>query len=385
MLTLTYLLAVAVIAVALVAAHLWFWRWFYARGHAPDEQHFVRTADGWVLALHRIRPRGTAAGGVPVICTPGLACNSRLFDFDDELSLARTLADAGFDVWCLDPRGTGASERPELLFGHSWRYGFLEYAGEDAPAAIAHVCARTGHAQVLWVGHSMGGLIGYHAATHETVGAAIAGVVALGSPADFADHRRVLGRALTWVLDGFLRGWPVVRLGRLGTALAPFAGHVRVFPEHIFLSIHNVAPRVLRQFMVQVLEDVPRRLLNQFADNIVRHLGFDGAPVGETHARLQRATVPLLSVAGNADRVAPPASVHAAVRLLGSEDCTEVTVGGADGVAFGHLDLLLGRAAPAQVYPTVVAWLLARAASLETSPGSAPAAEAAASAASTPG
>ncbi|MCB9524854.1 MAG: alpha/beta fold hydrolase [Myxococcales bacterium] len=384
MLQFAWLLAVVVGAVGLVAAHLALWRWFFTVERVPDERHFITTADGWRLALGRFRPQGAAAHGTPVICAPGLACNSRLFDFADDLSLARTLASEGFDVWLLDLRGTGASERAGLLAGHGWGYGFMEYATQDAPAAIGHVRAITGQDQVLWVGHSMGGLIGYHAATHAQVGPAIAGVVALGSPADFADHRRVLGRALTWILDVFLRGWPVVRLGRLGTLVAPLAGHVRVFPEHIFLSIRNTAPGVLRRFLVEVLEDVPRRLLDQFADNIVRELGFDGDPVQRTYERLGQATVPLLSVAGNADRVAPPRSVHAAVDLLGSEDCTELTVGADDAeLDFGHLDLLLGRRAPQVVYPAVVAWCRARSAA--TASGSAPSAAAADSTSATPG
>lgn len=355
-LTLAYYLAVIVVALALVGGHIAFWGWFYARRRDPDERHFVRTEDGWTLALSRIRPRSGPAEGTPVICAPGLACNSRMFDFEKGRSLARYLSNLGFDVWLLDYRGLGESQRPRFL-ERGWRFGFEDYAQTDGVAALQRVLAETGHDRVLWVGHSMGGLVGYQVATHEACGAHLAGVVALGSPADFSQHEQNLGW-VTLVLDRFLRGWPVVRLGRLGNLLAPFAGHLRTFPEPLFLSVRNTEGRVLRHFMVEVLEDVPRRLLDQFADNILRRLGFDGQPVSRTHDRLGSATVPLLSVAGNVDQIAPPESVHAAVQLLGSEDCTEITVGSGEVVGFGHLDLVLGRRAPELVYPQVADWLL---------------------------
>lgn len=358
MLTLAYYLAVVVIALAMAGGHWAFWGWFYTRRRDPDERHFVRTEDGWSIALSRLRAEPGPGAGMPVICAPGLACNSRLFDLLPQRSLARHLTKSGFDVWMLDYRGLGASQRPRWL-ERGWDFGFEAYAHLDAVAGLRHVLATTGRDQALWVGHSMGGLVGYQVATHEACGQHIAGVVALGSPADFSDHEQHLGW-MTLVLDRFLRGWPVVRLGRLGNFLAPFAGHLRTFPEAVFLSVANTEGFVLRHFLVEVLEDVPRRLLNEFADNIIRRLGFDGEPLERTHERLGRAQAPLLSLAGNIDRVAPPSSVHAAVQLLGSEDCTELTIGGGDdAVGFGHLDLLVGRRAPDLVYPTVTQWLLA--------------------------
>ncbi|MCA9527281.1 MAG: alpha/beta fold hydrolase, partial [Myxococcales bacterium] len=194
MATLAYVFAVVVVTVALVAGHQMFWRWYYTRPWFPDERHFVETADGWRIALARVRP--TAAGpahGEPVVCFPGLACNGRLFDFDREHSLARHLAGLGFDVWMIDPRGTGASERPGF-FGRGFGYGFGAYAHQDAPAAVQHVLRATGHSRVLWVGHSMGGLVGYQLSLHPAMGEHLAGIVALGSPADFSPHRELLGR-----------------------------------------------------------------------------------------------------------------------------------------------------------------------------------------------
>ncbi len=348
--------------VAAAFTHHAYWRRRYQRLRPPDERHSVRTADGWVLSVGRIRPAPApgedAARGTPVILCPGVACNSRLFDFDDAHSLARALTARGFDVWMLDPRGTGESERAGFA-PRRWRYGFAEYVRYDAPAAIDHVVARTGHDRILWVGHSMGGLVGYWAAAQTPAGRHLAGVVGLGSPADFSGHASALGRLHGGLLAWSLRGWPAVRMGWICTMIAPLAGRFRVYPETLFISHDNVGGQTLRHFCVEVVEDVPRRLLDNFSDSIYRALALDGGLLQEAHGQLGAIDPPVLAVAGDHDYVAPPSSVLGATRILHGCEVTEVIVGGAGGPHFGHLDLLVGDAAPVSVYPTVVAWLLA--------------------------
>jgi polyhydroxyalkanoate synthase len=383
MMTLAYLLAVIVITVALVVGHLAFWTWYYQRPRPPDERHFVRTDDGWTLALARLRPRAAGpAQGEPVVCFPGFACNGRLFDFDDTHSLAGHLANLGFDVWMIDPRGTGHSERPGL-FGKGWGFGFQDYAHRDAPAALRHVVRTTGHPRVLWVGHSMGGLVGMHVALRP-MGDHLAGVVALGSPADFSMHFEHLGRFSAWILDRFLRGWPVVRLGRLSTAIAPLAGWWRGWPESLFTQARNTKARSLRHFLVEVVDDVPRQLMDEFADQVVRGTGFDGRPAHLTHQAMAAARVPVLALAGDHDRIAPPPSATAAAAQVACDDATG-TVVGSEVVHFGHLDLVVGDAAPTDIYPRVADWLLARRSTCSQASAEAPAARAAARAPSTPG
>ena len=314
MMTLAYLLAVIVITVALVVGHLAFWTWYYQRPRPPDERHFVRTDDGWTLALARLRPRAAGpAQGEPVVCFPGFACNGRLFDFDDTHSLAGHLANLGFDVWMIDPRGTGHSERPGL-FGKGWGFGFQDYAHRDAPAALRHV----------------------------------------------------------------------VRLGRLSTAIAPLAGWWRGWPETLFTHARNTKARSLRHFLVEVVDDVPRQLMDEFADQVVRGTGFDGRPAHLTHQAMAAARVPVLALAGDHDRIAPPSSATAAAAQVACDDATG-TVVGSEVVHFGHLDLVVGDAAPTDIYPRIADWLLARRSACSMASAEAPAARAAARAPSTPG
>lgn len=376
--TLAYFLAVPVIAVALVAGHLWFWRRHYGRFRVPDERHFVKTDDGWTLALSRLRanPEGPG-GGRALICCHGLACNHRFFDLDDEHSLGRHLAAQGFDVWLLDLRGAGASERASF-FGRPWSFGILDHAHHDVPAAVAHVQAETGQAAPLWLGHSMGGLVALLAGADGCVDA-LGGVVTLGTPMHPDPVRVGFGTAARW-LDRF-DWWPVARLGRWCHLVVPFTGRIRLRRiERLFYSANNMSFDVLRRFMVDVVGDVPQKVINGFVDALLHRRGLDGRPIEHSLERLGKVEWPALAIAGNIDMLAPPASVRAGFDALGSEDKEYALIGGGvDGGHtgdWGHLDLVLGREAREIIYPRVTQWLLARASTRETSEASAPSAPA---------
>ena len=74
---------------------------------------------------------------------------------------------------------------------------------------------------------------------------------------------------------------------------------------------------------------------------------------------LRGVTTPLLVTAGAGDRVARPAAVRLACEQLppGSATYREFGLSNGDRVDYGHVDLILGRAAPAEVFPLVATWL----------------------------
>jgi pimeloyl-ACP methyl ester carboxylesterase len=83
--------------------------------------------------------------GPPVICVHGLTRNGRDFD-----RLAAALA-ASRRVVCPDVAGRGRSD----WLAHAEDYGYPLYLSD-----MAALIARTGEAEVDWIGTSMGGLIG---------------------------------------------------------------------------------------------------------------------------------------------------------------------------------------------------------------------------------
>src|SRR5438105_2216446 len=122
----------------------------------------ARTQDRWTLALHRYRlPALQPERRTPVLLCHGLGSNRHSFDAPQGPSLARYLANLGYDVWSLELRGAGSSKRPGLFNALRWEWTFEHYVRFDAPAAVALVCDATGSAGVHWVGHSLGGMVAY--------------------------------------------------------------------------------------------------------------------------------------------------------------------------------------------------------------------------------
>src|SRR5690349_15496601 len=98
-------------------------------------------------------------------------------DFDEHYSLARYLARAGYETWVMELRGRG-------LAGPCGDASFDDQAEHDVRTALRTVLS-TGAREVLWVGHSKGGLTLYgHLARNPQ--APVKAAVAIGAPFTFA-------------------------------------------------------------------------------------------------------------------------------------------------------------------------------------------------------
>ncbi|KAJ7377378.1 hypothetical protein OS493_029738 [Desmophyllum pertusum] len=140
------------------------------RGY-PVEEHSVITADHFVLGVQRI-PHGRAertrakAGPKPVVFLQhGLLADSsnwvQNYWWD---SLGYILADKGFDVWLGNVRGNRYSRRHLFLKPRQkefWDWSFQEMAKYDIPAMLEHALNVSGQAQLFYIGHSQGTLVGF--------------------------------------------------------------------------------------------------------------------------------------------------------------------------------------------------------------------------------
>jgi pimeloyl-ACP methyl ester carboxylesterase len=352
------------VLVAFSAAHCALIQWAAGPPPAPAEFHRAKTRDGWEIELRRYKPAG-APQGPPVLCLHGIVANAYNVDLDERHSLARFVASRGREGWAMSMRGQGASTRPDWFAGRSADYDVDTIAAQDLPAAVAHVRAVTGAAEVDLIAHSLGG-IAYYAwlaqganAGTGAPSAAPGGIrraATLGSPVVFrwGGWGESLARPLTMV-----GAWlPALPLRDLALISLPIHGAWDGPIERALLSFDNVDPVVWRRFMAVGADGISGGVLKQAARWIAegRIVSRDGSV--DYLAALASARTPTLVVAGRGDNMAAVHMVRPAYERLGAEKAWLVA-GRADGARadYGHMDLLLGENAAEEVWAPVLAFL----------------------------
>ena len=262
-------------------------------------------------------------------------------------SLVEHLVDAGFAVYPINLRGRA---------GGRVHHDLLTTVDEDAAAVVDAVADR--HAEVAFVGHSMGGLIA--CALPERAAAKLSAVVVIGSPLfpgrPFLHRPSVttslwsFGRAMGYAgraFDGaryaqaFVKGRRVLD-GAVGKALP-----LPLWRPGSFASDDDLRHTLERSFAFD-----SHHVLADLVD-LVRSCGTCAGrlPMGR---RLQSMRAPMLAIAGSVDALAPPDSVRALLQRSGSDDKAFVEVNA------GHIDLVVGDDAPALVWAPLTSFLRER-------------------------
>ncbi|KAL3209286.1 hypothetical protein MRX96_009277 [Rhipicephalus microplus] len=148
------------------------------RGY-PVESRKIVTDDGYVLGLYRI-PRGRleteetttgspylecdGASRTPLLLVHGLLSSAITWvtNYADQ-SLGYVLADAGYDVWLGNLRGSTLSRKHVKISPDDnasfWDFTFDQMIEYDVPAMIDYVLRETGCSRLGYIGHSQGSLI----------------------------------------------------------------------------------------------------------------------------------------------------------------------------------------------------------------------------------
>jgi polyhydroxyalkanoate synthase len=291
-----------------------------------------------------------AQHALPVLLVPPLAGPTACFDLRRGCSLAEHLLALGHPAYLLEYGDIAYSDRD---------LGLEHWVDEIIPTAVRRVSADAGGAPVQLVGWCLGGIMSLLAlAGDETL--PVDAIALVASPFDFKQVRIMAPmRPLAGVADGLL-GTAIYRV--LGGAPAPVVK--RAFQ---LASIDKYLTRPLallthlddREFLAQ-MEAVDRFVANMHA--------YPGRTMGQLYHRFFRVNelaggrltlpdrvidladvhVPVLSIAGADDVLAPRAAVHHVAELL--PNAPPVRVETAPG---GHLGVLTGRAAR----HTTWAWL----------------------------
>ncbi|WP_263265097.1 lysophospholipase [Pseudomonas sp. RIT-PI-S] len=261
-----------------------------------------------------------AGRGAPVVLLHGSFSNRRFWYSPKGIGLGATLARAGFDVWIPEMRGHGLSPRNQ-----QYRHNTVaDYARYDLPVINAFVTELSGQ-RPCWLGHSLGGITLAMALGARYLAAdEFAGVALFGSQVSrTAWPLRVA--PLNWAARLVLRGF-----------------------EHLS------GPRFKRG-----PEDEPAGIGLELLrwHGLRRRLGRGGADWRDGLAEVK---LPLLVVAGAGDRQDPPWACEQLFLRFGG-DGQFLMLGQAQGFSqdFGHVDMLVSKAAQAQVWPQVVRWLSA--------------------------
>lgn len=315
---------------------------------------------GWAAAGPARIPTGARAtiaverrpgAGPPVLLVHGIASRGAFFDLGPGPDFADVLVESGFDVWLVDLRGHGHGRE-----GRRRAPGGLDaYGTADLRAAIDHVRASTGAPKVGLVGHSMGGMAAgvlLASGGHPALGA----LVVLGSPIDFRsrDGLRALGRA-GMTVGGVLPPIAVPAMARRASRWErlPFGLEDALWSPGSLTAAERAA---LLDGGVSPLFPAEQR---QIARSIRKGgLLAHGSPA---LGAIDQSPVPILAIAGAGDRVAPPPTV--ARWATGSGGPRAWVVAGKESgfdADLGHCDLVVGRAARAQVAPRVAQFLAAQ-------------------------
>ena len=279
--------------------------------------------------------------GVPVLLVPPLAAPATCFDLRPGVSVAEHLLARGHDTYLVDYGDIGFSDRD---------LGLEHWVDEVIPRAL-RAAAQDAGAPVVPVGWCLGGIMSLLAvAADEEL--PVAGVAMIASPFDF---RRVRMVAPLRPVAGLTRGQLVTTLYRLlGGAPAPLVrtGYRLAAIDKQVLKPYTVLTHLHdRDFLAQIeavddfmgkMHAYPGRTFGQLYHRFFRVNELAGGRLRMTGGTVDLADVrvPVLSVAGKSDSIAPRGAVHAVADLL--PNAPEIRLRVAPG---GHLGVLTGRAA----------------------------------------
>ncbi len=298
--------------------------------------------------------RAPGEPGDPVLLVPPLAAPAICFDLRRGCSLAEHLLLAGRRTYLLDYGQIEFADRA---------LGLEHWIEEVVPAAIRHASEDAGGRPVQVVGWCLGGILSLLAIAADP-GLPVASAALVASPFDFAKVPLV---APLRPIAAVTRGHGVTQLYRLlGGAPAPLVkrGYQAAGLDKYLLKPWTIASNLHDRELLSQIEAVdafmarmhayPGRTFGQLYHRFFRtnDLADGRYALSDRTVDLADVRVPVLSVAGRGDGIAPVAACHHVGDLLPAAPSVELET--APG---GHLGVLTGRAAAGSTWRLLDAFL----------------------------
>jgi polyhydroxyalkanoate synthase len=279
---------------------------------------------------------------LPVLLVPPLAAPPICFDLRRGCSMAEHLLGLGHPTYMVDYGSIAFSDRD---------LGLEHWVQDVLPGAIATVSEHAGGRPVQVVGWCLGGIMSLLALA-AAPDLPVNSIAMVASPFDFAQLRLFAPiRGVANITNGFF-GTAVYRA--LGGAPAPIVK--RMFqlstldkyltkPVAIATNLHD------RDFLAQIeavdhfidnMHAYPGRTMGQLYHQFFRvnDLADGKLELGDHDIDLADVRVPVLTIAGKTDTLAPRAAVHHVAELLTGAPEVQLKTGPG-----GHLGVLTGRGA----------------------------------------
>ena len=322
-------------------------------GLATDDEPspYTVVAEERVFKLRRYYP-GSGDGAPPVMLVPPLMLAAEVYDVSRRSSAVTILHEHGIDPWVID---FGAPEREK---------GGLERTLGDHVLAVSEAVDRvrkeTGR-DVHLGGYSQGGMFVYQAAAYRR-NDGLASLITFGSP---VDTRRgapfgIPGRLAVEVAEVlalvFRGGGVPAWFSRNGFLLLDPVKSARNRIEFL-LQLHDREALLPRERQRRFLEAEgwvawPGPALAEFVNQFVAHNRMleGGFVIEDRLLSLADIAVPVLSVVGTVDEIAPAGGVRAIRQAAPRADVYELDLHA------GHFGLVVGSLSTTVTWPTVAAW-----------------------------
>jgi polyhydroxyalkanoate synthase subunit PhaC len=310
----------------------------------------LKTPDHWNIALYKYHTNNVTKK-YPVFLLHGIASNHTVWDTGiSEYDFSRRLIEEGYRVYSLDLRGRSGSDGPHTGRGNSWSID--DYLLCDLPAAIEFILDECNIDKLHWVGHSLGGILGFfYQIRHKASN--LQSLTAFSSALTYTfstiNHFRTYMDYVSAMMYYPIDLWYKLTY--------PFIDS-DTFITRFLWNPDNLDPRIKRITIDRMVEKIAVLEWNQIK-TISAAEGMPRISGGFNHyVNDRRIITPAYLITGDRDWVCAVDGVEWTRDQLKCP--TRMTIFGKDygsKTHYGHIDIVCGINAPKETWPAALEWL----------------------------